>query len=295
MIHQTQPIIAGIDFSAASNAVLRHAIHAAKFSGVPVIAVHVVDSSRLAHWAASAGDGVGAQTIVNQAEAKLKALIQAEAGTADVRHEVRTGKAAEELQNAITQHAAWLMVIAANDLTKNRLGSVASRCVRTASCDVLVLRDWQEGNFSKIVVCTDFSDISKHALERGIALASANHAALEIVHVMYPPAMDPWGATLDQPMDSPTPYTDACHARVESRMAHFLAPHSAALANIPHAQVILESRSSPAAITSHVRHNGADLVIIGTHGTSRIAGFFLGTNAESLLHEATVSVLAVRD
>jgi nucleotide-binding universal stress UspA family protein len=295
MIHQTNPIIAGIDFSAASNFVLRHAIHAAQFSGIPVLAVHVLDSGRLSHWAASAGAGLGPETIIKQAEAKLKALVQAEAGNAEVLMEVRTGKAADELQKVVEEQAAWMLVIAANDMTKSRLGSVASRCVRSASCDVLVLRDWQEGDFSKIVICTDFSETSKRALARGIALASANHSSLEIVHVMYPPDMDPWGETLDHAMDSPTTYAEECQTRIQRRMQDFLAPHRADLAQLPHSALILQSRCASAAITSHIRQNGADLVVLGVHGVSRITGFLLGSNAENLLQEATVSILAVRD
>jgi nucleotide-binding universal stress UspA family protein len=35
-------------------------------------------------------------------------------------------------------------------------------------------------------------------------------------------------------------------------------------------------------------------VVLGTRGHSRLASYFIGTNAERLLHDATVSVLAVR-
>jgi nucleotide-binding universal stress UspA family protein len=295
MIRQTKPIIAGIDFSAPSNFVLRHALRMAGFSGVPVIAVHVLDSGRLAHWAASAGGSAGTEKILRQAEAKLAELVKREAAGADVRSEVRSGRAADELQRAVEENGAGVLVIAANDLSKNRLGTVASRCVRSAACDVLVVRDWQEGDFEKIVVCTDFSATAGRALECGILLAVANHASLEIVHVMYPPTMDPWGETLDHAMDSATPYAEESRSRVRQRMENFLAPHVDALVAVPHQEVILESGSASAALTAHIRQREADLVVLGTHGLTRLAGLFLGTNAEALLNEATVSVLAVRD
>ncbi len=296
MICQTKPIIAGIDFSAPSNLVLRHALRMAEVSGAVVVAVHVVDSGRLAHWAASAVGDVGAETVIRQAELKLAALIEDEAGAGGpVRSEVRVGRAADELQRTIEEAGAGVLVIAANDLSKNRLGSVASRCVRTASCDVLVLRDWQEGAFSKIAICTDFSATAGRALERGIALAVANNATLEIVHVMFPPTMDPWGEVLDHAMDSPTPYSEESRSRVQQAMKSFLAPHADALSTVFHHEVILESSSAASALTRHMVESGADLVVVGTHGLSRVAGLFLGTNAEALLHDATVSVLAVRD
>jgi nucleotide-binding universal stress UspA family protein len=81
---------------------------------------------------------------------------------------------------------------------------------------------------------------------------------------------------------------------VNRDMKAFLAPHAVGLAGIEHVPVILESISSSLALTHHVQDSGADLVVLGTRGHSRLASFFIGTNAERLLHDATVSVLAVR-
>jgi nucleotide-binding universal stress UspA family protein len=58
--------------------------------------------------------------------------------------------------------------------------------------------------------------------------------------------------------------------------------------------LVLESEMPSVAITTHVKFSGADLVVMGTRGHSPMASYFLGTNAERLLHDASVSVLAVR-
>lgn len=288
------PIIAGIDFSAASPSVLRHAVHVARRQGVPVVAVHVLDAGGIAHRAASGGANPGMDLLLAQARRKMEGLITAEGSGAEVRIELRCGRPAEELHSLVSGSGAKLLVIAANDLTKKRLGSNASHCVRTAPCDVLVIRDWQDDEFTKIVVCVDFSDASSRALERGISLAADQGARLEIVHVMYPPSRDIWGEVLDHDQHSPLSYAEECHAKVDRDMAAFLAPHAVGLAGIEHHPVILESISSAMALTHHVRDSGADLVVLGTRGHSRLSSFFIGTNAERLLHDATVSVLAVR-
>jgi nucleotide-binding universal stress UspA family protein len=288
------PVIAGIDFSAASPAVLRQAVHAAGIHGAPVVAVHVLDSASLAHRAASGGANPAADLLLGQTRRKLEALVATAAPGAQVRIEVLDGSPADELQRLVQATGACLLVIAANDLTKKRLGSIASRCVRLAPCDVLVIRDWQEGNFSKVVVCTDFSPSSARALERGISLAAGQGARLDIVHVMYPPSRDVWGEVLEHAADSPLSYAEECRANVDRDMRRFLEPHAAALAEIEHHPVILESVSSSLALTHHIQDSGADLVVLGTRGHSKLSSFFLGTNAERLLHDATVSVLAVR-
>jgi universal stress protein E len=290
----TAPIIAGIDFSAASPSVLRHAVHAAGLSGAAVVAVHVLDSGSLAHRAASGGDNPVMELLETQARRKMEALVAAEAAGTGVRVEVRGGRPAEELHRLVEETGASLLVIAANDLTKKRLGSIASRCVRSAPCDVLVMRDWQEGNFAKIIVCTDFSPASDRVLARGIELATEQGARLEIVHVMYPPSRDVWGEVLDHAMNSPLSYDEECRAKVNRGMEEFLAPHAAELAEIEHRPVILESVSSAIALTHHIQDSAADLVVLGTRGHSRLSSFFIGTNAERLLHDVTVSVLAVR-
>jgi nucleotide-binding universal stress UspA family protein len=288
-----KPILVGIDFSASSSSVLRHAAHAARLSGLPVHAVHVLDAGRVAHWV-SGGGKMSEAALREQALERLKGLVAAQAPDAAVTTEVRTGRPAAELCRAVEERGASLLVIAANDLTKKRLGSVASACVRSAACDVLVLRDWQEGNFRRVVVCADFSPLSARALERGVELATAHGARLETVHVLYPPDRDVWGEVMEHAADSPVPYAEECRERARREAAAFLAPQAAALAGIEHHLVILESAFPSVALTGYLQDTGADLAVLGTKGHSRIGGMVLGTNAERLLHDVAVSVLAVR-
>lgn len=292
MKDEPTPITAGIDFSASSEAVLRQAAHAAARSGAPLIAVHVLDSGSLAYRAL--GGGKDNDALVRRAAAKLEELI-ARVGAEGARHEIRIGRPAEEMAAAMLAHGSSLLVIAANDSTKKRLGSIASRCVRSAPGDVLVLRDWQEGDFKRILVCTDFSQTSAKAFERGIFLAEVGGAALELAHVMYPPGKDPWGEVLDHKMDSATSYEQECHQRAGREMGRHIAAHKDRLAALQFTSTILVSAASSEALNSHARITGADLVVLGTRGLSRIEGLFIGTNAERLLHDVSVSVLAVRD
>ncbi|MGB6219851.1 universal stress protein [Haloferula sp.] len=286
-------ILTGIDFTAPSPAVLRHAIHVARPSGNPVHAVHVLDSGRIARWA-SGGERTSADALSEQAQHRLDAFVSEHAPDAGVATEIRVGRTATELCHAVEEHDADLLVIAANDLTKKRLGSVASACVRCAACDVMVLRDWQEGDFEKIVVCTDFSAMSARAMERGARLAAANGARLEIVHVLYPPDHDLWGVAVEIGEEPEEGYATRCRERARREGEDFLASHTAALEKVDHQLVILESEVPSVAINSYLEDSGADLAVLGTRGHSRIGGMFLGTNAERLLHDVAVSVVAVR-
>lgn len=289
-----KPIIAAIDFSNSSPLVLRHALRAADMSGADLIAIHVLDESRIDFIMSSSEKGGDPVILGDQAKEKFNRLVAAEAPGRSITFRVEIGKPAEAMARVLEEVSAGLLIIGANDMTKKRLGSVAARCVRTSPCDVLVLRDWQGGNFRKIVVCNDFSKPASRAIASGAAIAASHGASLQIVNVIYPPDMDSWGATLEHRLDSPSSYSEECHARAQWMMDKSLAPHLEALGGIPWEAMVIEGVSSAAAITSHVTIVDADLVVMGTRGHSKLASYFIGTNAERLLQDLPVSVLAVR-
>lgn len=287
-------IVAGIDFSDSSTIVLRHTIHAAGSRDANVIAMHVLDESNQSLRSKSGLKNPDFETLKSQADDKFDKLLSEMADGVHVEFIVKIGKPAEELNRIAEDMNASFMVISANDLTKERLGSVASRCVRTAPCDVLILRDWQGGPFRKIVACTDFSQTADRAIDRAASVARQDGAALEILTVVYPPNLDSWGAVLEHPADSATSYAEECSAAVNQKMKECLERHQTALDGVKHESVILESQIPSVKITGYVRSAIADLVVMGTHGHSAIASHFIGTNAERLIHDAPVSVFAVR-
>ncbi len=289
-----KPIVVAIDFSNSSPLVLRHALRASEMSGASLVALHVLDESHIDFILSSREAGVEPVVLEDQAREKFNLLAAGEAPGTDIAFRVGIGKPAEGIARVLEEVSASLLVIGANDLTKKRLGSVAARCVRTAPCNVLVLRDWHGGDFKKIVVCNDFSATASRAVASGAGLAASHGASLQIVNVIYPPEIDSWGAVLEHRQDSPTTYADECHARANAMMQKSLAPHLDALAGIDWEALVIEGANSAAAITSHVAKVGADLVVLGTHGHSKLASYFIGTNAERLLQDLPVSVMAVR-
>ncbi|MCP5535926.1 MAG: universal stress protein [Akkermansiaceae bacterium] len=288
------PIIVGIDFSASSPFALRQAVHIGSLTGSPVVAVHVLNTSVLDHWAGTVEQASAHASLVMQAEARLTALMQEETPDAELLFEVCIGRPAEQLSRIVKERKAVLLVIAANDMTKERLGSISSSCVRTVVTDVLVTRDWQSGDFRKIVACTDLSATSGRVVEKAIELAEVNKAALEFVHVMYPPDKDYWGSTIDDVGDGSLGYVERTRRRVQDAMAQVLEPFTSQLGKLEHSSVILESTVPSVELSCHIKDTGADLVVLGTRAQSKLASIFVGTNAERLLHEAPVSVLAVR-
>ena len=287
-------IVVGIDFSESSPIVLRHAIRFAESRDATVVAVHVLDHSCQDFHKLSGLRDPGFELLKLQAEEKFGMLLAGEGNDANVEFLVKSGKPADELNQLAKDLEASVMIVSANDMTKARLGSVAARCVRTAPCDVLILRDWHGGDFRKIVVCTDFSETSDRAINRAAEITRQCGGELEIVNVMYPPNRDSWGEVLEHAADSPVSYAEECRDKVGQMMKSCLNRHEAELDGVRYDAVVLESQMTSVAITEHVKSSGCDLVVLGTRGHSAIASYFLGTNAERLIHDAAVSVLAVR-
>ena len=287
---QTAPIVVGIDFSDSSGFVLRQAVHAGQLSGSPVIAVHVLNRGKLLHWAKEHNT----EALMNQAEEKLKALAEEEVPGAELAFEICVGRPYEELARITKAYDASRLVIAANERAKTQLGSIASRCVRTVPSDVLIVRDWLSGNFNKVVVCTDFSARSNRLIEKAIEIATVNDAALDIVHVIYPPDKDYWGKSLADPSEDGPSYEESIRADAKAKMDHCLAGFEEQTKDINCSGTILESTTPSVELTYHISESGADLVVLGTRGHSKLASIFVGTNAERLMHDVTVSVLAAR-
>jgi nucleotide-binding universal stress UspA family protein len=291
---KTKPVVAAVDFSSSSRQVLIHAARIAEFTGAPLIVAHVVSESRLRDWESTMGRSFDIAKGLAETTARLQALAATVPGTENPTVDVQIGKPYRELEWVVRQNDAGLLVIGAHDLSKRRLGTVSSRCVRSMAADVLILRDWQGGGFRAITACVDFSPTSAAGLERALTLASGYRCPLEVLHVYHPPNRDPWGAAIDPPPDEGASYADTVRERVRRRMDAFLAGHRERLSATDWHTHFIEGESPAAAITAHVAARDFDLTVIGSHQGSWLENAVLGSNAERILHDSDSSVLVVR-
>jgi nucleotide-binding universal stress UspA family protein len=141
----------------------------------------------------------------------------------------------------------------------------------------------------RVLYPTDFSRASGAAQARAIAEARANHAELLVVHVLAP--VIPMAG---EGYVSPSVYeqmSEASRAWGQKQMARVLAKAKAArvrargmlLEGVAHEQIVRTARA---------RH--ADLIVIGTHGRTGVARFFLGSVAARVAATAPCPVLTVR-
>jgi nucleotide-binding universal stress UspA family protein len=167
------------------------------------------------------------------------------------------------------------------------LGSVTEQVIRHSPCSVLAIRE--QGAtlpFRNILCPIDFSDDSRHAIERAAALVGRGATGIKLLHVIEPGIG--YGGL---------PMADNRVAELEPRVKDEISRWAADLG---------EEASVPVTTTTDIGRPGArilaaldadptiDLVIMGSHGRTGIERVLLGSVAEKVLRHAACPVLIAR-
>jgi nucleotide-binding universal stress UspA family protein len=142
--------------------------------------------------------------------------------------------------------------------------------------------------FTTILVPTDFSPPSTHAVEYARALAVRFGASVHLVNVCEDPPMaaawtDAYAITLSQ-----------WRERLRTDAERQLAARAASLEGVPTTTEVLFG--APArAITDVAKERGVGLIVMGTHGHTGVTHLVLGSVAERVVRTAPCPVLTVRE
>jgi universal stress protein A len=139
----------------------------------------------------------------------------------------------------------------------------------------------------RVMVATDFSELSHEAIETAIAFAQDSGALVDVVHVApevafaMPPPLD----VVALPADMRAVMDDATK-RLAEEEKRVLARGISCESNV------LVGRSD-SEIVAHADRTGCDLIILGTHGRSGLGHALLGSVAEKVVQHAHCPVLTV--
>jgi nucleotide-binding universal stress UspA family protein len=137
---------------------------------------------------------------------------------------------------------------------------------------------------SKILVTTDFSDVSHHALDYAIALARRYDARIYLAHVITP---DPF--QFAEPQLAQATYEKVRQAAEEGITDILI---SGKLRGVPH-EVLVEEGNVWPSLETLVRKHEIDLVVAGTHGRGKVQKLLIGSVAEEIFRKADCAVLTV--
>ncbi|MFB6071905.1 MAG: universal stress protein [Halobacterium sp.] len=275
------------DGSDGADAGLDFALDVADAHGATPHLVSVADTSR----SAVERTPDVTETLERNAERVVsRAAQRARERAVDATTEVRQGTPHRE----ICDYAASAGVDAILMSTRGRrglerflLGSTTERVVRRSEVPVLTLRpdDGAHYPFESVLVATDGSDCADAALDRGVAVADAEGAALHLLSVVDVTSL---GADVR---------SDIAVDALESG-ANAILDDAAARANgagvDPATREVAFGSSIHRAILDYVDECDADLVVVGTHGRTGFDRYVLGSVAEYLVRTSPVPVLTVR-
>jgi nucleotide-binding universal stress UspA family protein len=137
----------------------------------------------------------------------------------------------------------------------------------------------------KILVPTDFSAHADEAFRVAHTLARAVGAQLILFHVARPPAVvSEGGQFLTDPGRGKA-------ANLWDRFQSLVPPDSGV--RVEH-EVIVADRPNPAHILDILDRLGCDLIVMGTHGHSRLRHLLFGSTTEEVVRQARCPVMVVK-
>lgn len=140
-------------------------------------------------------------------------------------------------------------------------------------------------NYNKVLLALDFSEHTEMLCNKAVSIAEKHSAELVLIHVIEPIIIDSGYDFL------PVSDIDLEEGMVENankQLQEIAQQHGIAKQNIR-----LQRGSTKQEILSVAKHEGFDLIIVGSHGRHGVA-LLLGSTANAVLHGAPCDVLAVR-
>jgi len=139
----------------------------------------------------------------------------------------------------------------------------------------------------KILVPTDFSDISQFALEHGLALAEKFRAKLYLMHV--------WELPMTSSLLPPEPYPESVLTEAQKAESDHLTKVTQELkASNFDAEPVFVLGKPYMEIVKTAADLEVDLIVIASHGRSGISHLLLGSVAEKVVRLAPCPVFTVK-
>ena len=174
-------------------------------------------------------------------------------------------------------------------LKRLMMGSVTSRVIGLAPCNVLVVPEAARVEFKSIVVATDGSKYSLAAASEAIGLAKQNKSELTAISVVPSELMTP--TDIDLTVTNKELISDKEMHEAEKNVR---AVKEAALKEAVAVKAFVMSGRSADAIIEIARDKNADLIVLGSHGRTGLEKLLMGSVAERVIVLSSCAVLVVK-
>ncbi len=281
-------ILLATDLSARCDRAFDRAVSLATEWQARLVALHVMEED--APGAAIRGEPVPSWRLTQDPQRAAEASIRSELKEAapDLTVVIEKADATDAILRTADARGCGLVVtgVARDELLgRLALGSTVSRLVRRSRVPVLVVRKRGQRPYRHVVVATDFSESSRHALEAAVRFFP--HQVLTLFNAYDAPMA---GLASDS-----ASFTEQFRAAAAQESEAFIKSADLTLWHGQKPQVLIEHGEPDRILYDYAREEDVDLVALGTHGRSALFEVLIGGVAQRLLATLPCDMLVVRE
>jgi len=294
-------ILVATDFSAFADAALSQAVWLARQCGARITVAHVIDDLRRAAHVTSykakldllSGEGELFQKEIRcLSDQKLRQQIaSADAAELNISSETLLGEVFVEIIHAVQQEGYDLVMTGTRGVSGWKqflVGSTAKRLIRKCPSAVWIVKAEHVQAPTVILAPSDFSDVSRKAVLKGLGLAEKSGAEFHLAHVIDSRDVP---EDLMEHLPPGRSIRDEITQKATERFNEFIASLGPCSVNIVSHLAWGYPWQEIARIASQSR---TDLITMGTVGRSGVKGVLLGNTAERILDTCDCSILVVK-
>lgn len=277
-------ILAATDFSTRSNRALRQAALLAQSDDSLLFMVHVVDNDQ-------------PDDLVRMEQREAERILREQMGAmpeirwTHARPMVIPGDPFDGILQAAAEIQPDLIVMGSHRKQLLRdifIGTTVERVIRKAALPVLMVNHEAQRRYERILAPTDMSDISANALHVARSIGMLGDGAT-LVHAFTALAKGKMSvAGVDR--DSIADYIEGERRQASNELAAFLIAND--LQGLQW-RLRVEDGSPMEIISRAVTDIEPDLMVMGTHGRSRLIKALIGSTTEEALRSLNVDILVV--
>lgn len=286
-------VVVGVDGSDASTGAVAYAANNAAERRIPLVVVTTYSMP-----AALFAEGmVPPQAVYDELEKECMPIIEKAVATArkiapdlQISHSVVEGNPSQVLIDH--SRTAKVIVLGSRGIGGIKgmvLGSVSAAVASHAYCPVVVTREDTDDldQSGPVVVGIDGSEISAKATEWAFAEASARGTTLVAVHTWMDPQVQAAAAGIALTEEDWKQLEEQQLQTLSERLAGF----SSRYPDVTVERVVTRDRAVRALVE---QSEGAQLVVVGSHGRGGFTGMVLGSTSRALLQASPCPVMVVR-
>jgi len=295
---QEPSILFAYDFSERSDRAAKRAFQMAKEHNMHVHAAHVVDEAFPERkWLGDDQGGESRESIVDRLKAAITQRLEstlrpvAEEFGIPLKAHGALGYVAEQLHSIGEQNNSKMLVLGAHGRHAVRdfmLGATAEQLLWFMAPPTLIVRNDQSDPYQKLMIAADFSEEAETAMKAAAKWFPA--AQVRVLHVIDSRAeerLQDAGLGSEKLQAAHAEQEEAARARLEEMIANSGLDAEKTEIYIIHGHPVEE-------VSTQAENYGADLVVMGGHGRSRLTRWLPGRVASRLVHQLPCDVMLAR-